>query len=105
MRISTLPVISVVGCVFLLGACTFQAMSAVEYFTRADLERAVEHILMERGGQGVYMAACPNALKIRVEALTRCTIRYDDGSETEVNVIVTEAAGDRGRIAVEPAGE
>ncbi|MFI5718432.1 DUF4333 domain-containing protein [Nocardia sp. NPDC051750] len=103
MRNAALSLSLAVGCVLFLSACNFSMMVTEECFGRADLERAVEHILAEQGGWGTFMAQCPNTLRIRVAAATRCTVQDGDGSVTEVTVVVTEAAGSRGRITVKPA--
>ncbi|WP_280422628.1 DUF4333 domain-containing protein [Nocardia carnea] len=101
MRIAALPVSMAVGAVLLLGACTYSMMGTAECFARFDLERAVEHLLAEQEGWGFFLAECPHTLQIRIGAATRCDVRRGDGSVTEVTVSVIEAAGNRGRIAVQ----
>lgn len=102
MRIVALTVSLAAGCALLLSACMYSMTGTTEYFRRTDLERTVEYILGERDNAAVFVADCPDALPVRLDAQALCVVRAGDGTVIEVTVIVTEAAGSRGRIAVVP---
>ncbi|GGK98725.1 DUF4333 domain-containing protein [Nocardia jinanensis] len=100
MRISALPVLLSTGCALSLSACTFTMSLTTHSFGRADLERTVEHVLQQEGELEIVAVECPNSLQIKAHALTRCMLQKGDGSIIGATVVVTEAAGKRGRIDV-----
>lgn len=101
MRIAVLSVLSVAGSMLILSACAFPLMSTRHFFARVDLERAVEHLLRKQGGEIVFAVDCPDSLEIRTGARTHCLVQNGDGAKVDVAVVVTDAAGGRGRIAVQ----
>lgn len=105
MRITALPVLLATGCALSLSACTFSMSLTNHSFGRADLERTVEHLLQQEGEMEIVAVDCPNSLQIKAHAVTRCILQRGDGSLIGATVVVTEAAGERGRIDVTLDGE
>lgn len=87
-------IVAVLCTVAALSACSVTVGSADKTVDRAKLEQKVSQTLAEKTGQTPKSVTCPDALKAKVDAITRCTLTADDGSQIGANVTVTSVNGD-----------